>query len=395
MASLRRILACLLMAVLAIAAGSRSARAQAGSSGAEVNATADTTSADTTAADTTSATGDGDGADWLILPYASYSPETKIAGGMVFGFYPVPPPGQRPSSVQVVLTYTQRNQAIFELKPELYLRGEQWRIEGDVVVSEYPDSFYGIGGNTPEAFEETYTSRFAVADVSLQRTVRGDLFVGPRLHVRYETDPEVDAICMPSTDPRPSLACGTVAGVDGGLTTGLGVRTTWDRRDDLNYPTDGTFVDAAATWYSSALGGDFTYGQWKADLRGYRPAGPGAVAANVYVEGVAGTAPYQLLPLLGGSSRMRGYREGRFRDDVYWTTQLAYRVPLFWRFGAVAFASAGEVGPSVGSGLVRNVELAAGIGGRLRLTDGGVNGRLDLAYSASGLQLYVSLGEAF
>jgi len=36
-----------------------------------------------------------------------------------------------------------------------------------------------------------------------------------------------------------------------------------------------------------------------------------------------------------------------------------------------------------------------GLGGRFRFTDDGVHGRLDLAYSPTGLELYVSLGEAF
>jgi hemolysin activation/secretion protein len=119
------------------------------------------------------------------------------------------------------------------------------------------------------------------------------------------------------------------------------------------------------------------------------------LAGQVYTEAVIGEAPFQLLPLLGGSNRMRGYREGRLRDDVYWTVQVEYRFPLFWRFKGTAFASAGEVGPRIGAPLVNGVETAVGLGGRLRLTEDGVHGRLDLAYSRTGLELYISLGEAF
>ena len=42
-----------------------------------------------------------------------------------------------------------------------------------------------------------------------------------------------------------------------------------------------------------------------------------------------------------------------------------------------------------------DVETAVGLGGRFRFTDDGVHGRLDLAYSPTGLELYMSLGEAF
>jgi hemolysin activation/secretion protein len=131
------------------------------------------------------------------------------------------------------------------------------------------------------------------------------------------------------------------------------------------------------------------------DLRAYRPLGIGVLAGQVYTEAVTNTAPFQLLPLLGGPSRLRGYREGRFRDDVYWTAQAEYRMPLFWRFKATTFAAVGEVGPRVGGKLVQDVEAAVGIGGRLQLNDDGVHGRVDIAYGRSGLEFYLSLGEAF
>jgi outer membrane protein assembly factor BamA len=169
----------------------------------------------------------------------------------------------------------------------------------------------------------------------------------------------------------------------------------WDARDNIYYPTTGSYAEFVATLYSAAWGSDFTFGRVKADLRGYRSVGPGVLAGQVYTDAVVGNAPFQLLPLLGGSIRMRGYREGRFRDDVYWAVQAEYRVPLFWRFKAAAFVSAGEVGPRVGAPLVNGVETAAGLGGRLRFTDTGVHGRVDLAYSPTGLELYLSLGEAF
>jgi len=53
------------------------------------------------------------------------------------------------------------------------------------------------------------------------------------------------------------------------------------------------------------------------------------------------------------------------------------------------------VGPRVGPDLVEQIQWAAGLGGRFRLNDEGVHGRMDLAYGAHGLELYLSLLEAF
>ena len=326
-------------------------------------------------------------ADWLLLPFASYAPDTKLAGGIVGGYYRPDGDGTRGSSVQSTVTVTQRRQLILQLTPELYLDDGRWRAQGELEASHFPNSFYGIGGETPAAAEEAYTARSVLIDATAQRRVRPNLRVGPRLFVRG------DAVWDPEVGGR--IERGRVAGADGGLTAGLGGAALWDGRDSRYYPRTGTYAAAAATLHSAAWGSAYTFGQFELDLRGYRPLGPGILAGQVYTEAVAGTAPFQQLPLLGGDERMRGYREGRFRDDVYWTAQTEYRYPLFWRLKGVAFASVGEVGPRWGAALVEDVEAAAGLGGRFRFTDDGVHGRLDLAYSPTGLELYLSLGEAF
>ena len=123
--------------------------------------------------------------------------------------------------------------------------------------------------------------------------------------------------------------------------------------------------------------------------------GRGVLAAQAYAEAILGQAPFQLLPLLGGPDRVRGYREGRFRDDMYWTAQAEYWMPLAWRPKGTVFASIGEVGLRVGAALFNGVEAAVGIGGPFRFTDDGVHGRLDVAYSRTGTELYISPGEAF
>ena len=326
-------------------------------------------------------------ANWLLLPYASYAPSTKIAGGLVVGHYRPAPPGTRGSSVVVTLTGTQRRQLIAEVAPELYLSDGRWRVQGQVLGSAYPDVFYGIGGDTPAAAETDYTAHYGTLDLAAQRRVRSHLRVGPRFFVRTGTVTEVEA--------ETPLARNRVPGADGGTNIGVGGSALWDARSSLYDPRRGTYAEASLLLHSAAWGSDYTFGRLTTDLRGYRPAGPGVLAGQVYTESVVGTAPFQLLPLLGGSDRMRGYREGRFRDAVYWTVQAEYRVPLFWRFKATAFASVGEVGPRVGPALVQDVAAAAGVGGWFRFTDDGVHGRLDIAYSETGVELYISLGEAF
>lgn len=327
-------------------------------------------------------------ADWLPLPFASYAPATEIAAGVVLGYYRSAPSGRAPpSSVELTLKGTQRRQIVATIEPELYLHGGQWRVQGKLLVSKYPNFFYGIGGDTPAGAEEEYTARYGTVDLVAQRRLGGSLRVGPRLFARIGT------VTAPENGGR--IDRGVVPGADGGEHIGVGLSALWDTRDSIYYPRTGTYGEVVATWYSAAWASDHTFGHFKTDLRGYRSVGPGVAAAQAYAEATVGTAPFQLLPQLGGDDRMRGYREGRFRDTVYWTLQAEYRVPLFWRLKATAFASVGEMGPGLGSDLVNGVEAAVGLGGRFRFTDDGVHGRLDVAYSRTGVELYIALGEAF
>lgn len=336
------------------------------------------------AADTSAASKD---ANWLVLPYASYTPATKIAAGGAAGYYLPETPHQSPSSVELSLTVTQRRQLTVTIDPELYLNHGRWRVEGALRGSKYPSSFHGIGGNTPSSAKETYTERYGSLDLTVQRRLRPHLYLGPRLFVRTSaiTDPEENGL----------IADERIAGADGGFTAGVGAAARWDARNSLYYATSGTYAEVVGTWYSSAWRSDHTYGHLKTDLRGYHPLGPGLIAAQAYAETVIGDAPFVLLPLLGGSDRMRGYRTGRFRDDMLWSAQTEYRFPLFWRFKGTVFVSAGEVAPRIGAPLFQKIETAAGVGGRFRLTDDGIHGRLDVAYGRTGFEVYMSLGEAF
>lgn len=326
-------------------------------------------------------------ASWLLLPYVSYAPSTKIAAGGAAGYYLPDTPSQWPSSVELSFTVTQQRQVTAGLSSELYWNKGQWRIEGILQGGKYPNSFHGIGGDTPAAAEESYTSRYGRFDLIVQRRLFPNLRIGPRVFVRIGdiTDPETNGL----------IENDQVTGASGGTTAGVGGTARWNARDNRYYPTTGTYAEAKATWYSTAWESDHTYGHLTTDLRAYRPVGIGVLAAQAYAEAIAGQAPFLLLPMLGGSSRMRGYRTGRFRDDILWSVQTEYRCPLFWRFKGTIFASAGEVAPRIGPSLFNEVEVAIGIGGRFRLTDGGLHGRLDVAYGRTGVEVYMSLGEAF
>ncbi len=324
----------------------------------------------------------------LVLPNVFYTPETKIAGGLVLGYYRPLDAQSPPSSVQLAAIYTQRQQFYIQLQPEAFWDRGRWWINSEVWLSRYPNAYYGIGPSAAAAQEEEYTARIADIQGSIQRHMRPGWRAGMRLRLRGEDVTDVATGGL--LDTR------SIVGQTGGTTVGLGLVTTWDRRDNLYFPRQGYYVEARGLLHRTDAVQQHTFGRFVIDARYYWSVRDDHVlAVNGFVEAVSGATPFQLLPLLGGADRMRGYREGRYRDNVLGLAQGAYRFPLVWRFKGALFANAGNVAPQLERFGLSTLKYAVGGGLRLQLNEEGVHGRVDYAIGPEGGALYITLLEAF
>jgi outer membrane protein assembly factor BamA len=213
--------------------------------------------------------------------------------------------------------------------------------------------------------------------------------MGPRLDLRAERVDDVE--------PGGLLASGLVTGVGQFTALGVGANLTWDTRDTPLWATRGTFAQGWFLGYPSTIGGGHElFARIGAEVRGFLPLPGGIVlGAAAFGEEMHGDPPFTLLPKLGSSRWLRGYREGRFRDRVAWAAQTEVRAPVWGRLAATAFLAVGDVAPSMGELRWDTIKVAGGGGLRWRLTDPGAHVRADLAAGAEGLELYVTLLEAF
>ena len=326
---------------------------------------------------------------WIVLPHVFSSPETGVAGGVVGVYYPDAGGGSQQSVLLANITYTAKRQVIGEFIPELYFgEGRLW-LRGELRAMEYPDVFYGIGNRARASDEEDFTTRSLDLRVSLQRRLGKALWVGGL--ARFRGDDLIEREEGGLLDP------GGIPGSRGGRAVGAGLLATRDTRDRTLWPRQGSFIEASWTAYTSLLGSEFDYGVGILDLRHFRPVGgEGVLAVRGYLEGVEGTAPFILLPRLGGSRLLRGYREGRYRDDYLAVAQAELRLPLWWRIGATVFGGVGEVAGGLDAFPdPENWEACLGAGLRFFVNDAGGTLRLDWARARDGGGLYISVGEAF
>lgn len=178
----------------------------------------------------------------------------------------------------------------------------------------------------------------------------------------------------------------------------LGVLADWDTRDNTLYPTTGQHIAVSATGSAVSNQGDRTYGKAVVKFDNYFPTGEKSlVAARVAICGASSDTPFFDLCSLGGSDGFRGYPSTQLLGKQLASVQVAYRHRLTSRFGVVAFVGAGAVSDTHTGANDGDVKLAAGLGGRVRLSKKfPLDFSADISFNDANEQLvYIYVGQKF
>ena len=329
----------------------------------------------------------------VYLPILFYTPETKIGGGALVNYHYRESGKERtsrPSTLMPSLIYTQKKQAVAQLITDLYWRNETYNLKSYTGYIKFPDTFYGIGHNTPEDMEENFTSRSARLEVSFQKKVRSGWHVGVQYDLIYSKLLEVEEGGL--------LTKGTILGSEEGTASGAGAFVNWDTRNNIFYPSSGRFYQVRASAFGRSLGSDYRFNTYNLDFRQYCPLFSSHVLAfQGYLNLMSGDPPFQLLSLLGGQEKMRGCYEGRYRDKNMMVFQMEYRImPVWRRFGLVGFVGFGDVSDEVEHFALKDFKHAVGGGIRYKFSpEEEMNLRLDFGYGKDSSGMYITIGEAF
>lgn len=329
---------------------------------------------------------------FVIFPFAFFTPETLLGGGLstvVFRRINDDEERRRSDSLTAVGLYTLREQFTFAVVGSQYFRDGLYWLAPRVAFSRFPSEFYGIGNRTKAQAAETFTplvlrvsTAFSINPIELVYV--GLVVAGGFLKILdWKDDGIVDQLLERQ---RAS-----------GVPTGIGARLERDSRNDNLYPTKGSIATFTALFYRDSFGGDFNYDELELDARAYLPLALDSVLAlQFYATAVIGEPPFDFLPQIGGQYLLRGLELGRYRDRVYTAIQAEWRVPLFWRLGAVAFAAIGNVYPGFAEVRLDDFKATGGLGLRFAIKKKErVNFRFDVGFSQDGPKFYLNLLEAF
>lgn len=336
-------------------------------------------------------TSDAKGISWVPIPFAFYTPETKLAFGamVIVSFRLSEHVNSRPSSVTASVYYTLNNQYDFFLSPEIYLNNDRYLIASELNYAKIVDKYYGIGNDTEEIDEPNYEARNSFIFLKFQSEILRYLKLG----IVYELR-DFDVV---DARKNPILLAGSQIGGEGGLTSGLGLVLTYDSRDNIFYPASGGYYEIAAAVFSEILGSDHNYTKTFIDLRRYlKIADDQIVALQVFYNFVGGSTPFYDVPQLGGDNIMRGYFRGRYRDNNYFATQLEYRIRVWWRFGLVGFVGVGDVANKFSKFELSKFKYSVGAGLRFRIDETELwDLRVDIGFGKNSSGFYFQYNQAF
>jgi hypothetical protein len=326
---------------------------------------------------------------FAVLPVAFYSPETRFGAGLT-GFYYFRLKKDsitRPSSINLVAIYTQNKQLIFQAPFQVAFNKNKSILEGELGVFRYPFRFYGVGNEIDNKEFEFYESDILRVKTIFYKKVGAKTFIGPRL--RYEQQQ------MRSFEAGKKLETQNFLGKEGGRILGLGGSLLIDRRNNIFTPTKGEYLNLTTYASVSSFVSDYNLTESVLDVRKYFPVGKTSIATQLYLQYQTGDVPFFMLAEMGGNMRMRGFFQGIYQDKVFTTVQTEWRFPLFWRLGAVAFGSVGQVNDNleIHSDYIR---FSGGAGIRFLFNEKeNINLRIDYARGKNTSGFYLTVGEAF
>lgn len=177
---------------------------------------------------------------------------------------------------------------------------------------------------------------------------------------------------------------------------GVGFNFRFDTRDHPTNPYKGFLVEIDQRFYPRFLfNSNYNFSSTEFSARNYTPVWKGGTVASIaHLNITYGNTPWGLLPSLGGSSTMRGYYEGRYRDKTAADITVELRQHIYGRSGAVVWAGAGCIQPSLRKFRWRHILPNYGVGYRWEFKKR-TNVRLDLGFGKGEWGFLFNINEAF
>jgi len=328
---------------------------------------------------------------FYVIPIWAVSPETGIKLGASFGyvFKTAYDSITRPSSLRLNSSYTQLNQ--FNIRPhiDIFFKQNSYNLKAQYVYNDFNEYYWGIGNTALESAKESYHFKQHRFNARFVKQVFKNLYFGPQF--MYERIFDIQFSDLNKTSQS------LVPGINGYEVLGAGLALAFDNRDNVFFPRSGAYLEISNHMFVHAKLNNYRFKSVLVDLRKYVPLGKKDVLATQFLGSYnGGLVPFRQMPTIGNEMIMRGYYNGRYRDDHYFAFQAELRKSIWGPFGMTFFGGFGNVGSHL-SELSRHIKPNYGFGFRgVLIRKEHLNARMDIGFGEKNIRgVYLSISEAF
>ena len=347
-----------------------------------------------------------------ILGGPSYTPDFGfLIGGsalMTFRINPSDTTQQR-SVVPMAIAFMFNGGLNLFSKPQLFFKGDRFRIFGQFSYKNTQENFYGIGYTTNKDYVRSDTTsqyRYSGMQINpwfLFRLGESNFFAGPQIDINYD---KMSKLAKYLVDQPSYIEAGGTAHGYSNLSSGLGFLLTYDTRDIPANAYRGIYLDFRGVMYQKFFGSDNEFYRLEIDYRQYKTVGRRKVIAwTAQTKNVFGDVPLNKYALSGTPFDLRGYYMGQYRDksshvimgeyrQMFNTDKSTWIKKMVSHIGFVAWGGCGFMGPNPTK--IEGVLPNAGVGLRIEVQPR-MNVRLDIGRNMVNKQnlFYFNMTEAF
>jgi outer membrane protein assembly factor BamA len=327
---------------------------------------------------------------FAAIPMVNYNRTQGIVGGaLVTGFYKINKKDtiSPSSSTGVIGIYTQKKSYAALTYSQLYFAQDRWRVLAAAGAMDINFQFYLASPISSAGNFYDYSTKANIVMLQVQRNIIRRIYFGPTgLLINSAT-----TFAFPGASGEDSVKKSNL--------NNIGYIITNDTRDHVQYPTHGMFLNFKNQFYRDWVGSDYQFERYEITYNQFfklkKKNENHVLALRSSLNIASGNVPFEGQTVVGGDD-IRGYSQGKYRNNQVYTLQAEYRWNFYKRWGMVGFAGLASAVAKFSD--IPDNDLLPGVGAGLRfrmLPSEKINIGVDGAVGKGDYSITFRIGESF
>lgn len=335
--------------------------------------------------------------DFSVIPGPFYNPEMSFGIGLsAVGLYRGDSDDKETQLSSLVINGFGSANGSFgaAIENKTFFKKDKIRLYITANTYRAVETYYGVGYETNKNDKNAQDYKRDLYEISptLLYNILPHTFIGGGAHLNYTEANNVESPSNKQVVTNDELSFSNSYKI-----IGVTLKAFHDSRDFTLNAKKGRLIDLSYTYYEKSLGSDANFRkitvEW-AEYYSIDKKSKNILAFQFKTEANSGEVPWDQYAKVGGSKGLRGYYEGRYRDNNVLHSQLEFRHKIKRPHGVVAWVGGAMTGESYSELRHSQVLKNFGVGYRLEVKER-VNVRFDYGIGDGESGFYMNISEAF